>query len=288
MMQLDIFEHSRDVVLRNAVIDAPRSRDSVASAEAIAALAAEYGGDPLLSAFNSLRERLSLPVTAPLDHASATKILRVTEDAVVVAQQVFGMTAEAWFSPLWVELAAAIADWPFDPRNEALHAAPLLLRAGNWIEAGARIETIPSWRRQPAPLAWRVEAAYRISGLGAAWPLLAELSWMAPERAAVLAPRLANPELNQLLHHFDAEFEGDGEPGDFAWFPAWTVIAEPRWADGLRLAQAGAGTAAERCARQVLGLLVLERQAHHADLIEGRKRLRDMNRPLFDLYMRSR
>lgn len=288
MMQLDIFEHSRDVILRNAVIDALRAGDAAASAEAISALAAEYGGDPLLGAFNILCERLRLPVTAPLDRASATDILRVTEDAVVVAERVFGPTARAWLSPLWIELAAAIAEWPFDPRNETLHAAPLLLRAEQWMEANARIETIPSWRRQPAPLAWKVEATCRISGLGAAWPLLAELSWMAPERAAGLALRLASPELNELLRRFDAEFEGEGESGDFAWFPAWTLIAEPRWADGLRLAQAGAGTPAERCARQVLGLLVLERQGRHADLIEGRRRLRDLHRPLFDFYMRSR
>ena len=41
-MQLDIFEHSRDVVLRNAAIDALRERDTGASAQAVAALAAEY------------------------------------------------------------------------------------------------------------------------------------------------------------------------------------------------------------------------------------------------------
>lgn len=287
-MQLDIFEHSHDVILRNAVIDALRARDSVASTEAIAALAAEYRGDPLLKAFTILRDRLNLQVTAPLEHGSAARILRMTEDAVVVAQQVMGVTAGAWLSPLWVELAAAITDYPFDPRKEALHAAPLLLRAERWIEANARIEAIPSWRRLPAPLAWRVEATYRISGLGAVWPLLAELSWMAPGRAAALAPRLADPELNEILRRFDAEFEGEGEPEDFGWFPAWTLIAEPHWAVGLRLAQAGAGTPAERCARQVLGLLVLERQGRHTELIEGRKRLRDLHRPLFDLYMRSR
>lgn len=287
-MQLDIFEHSRNVMLRNAVIDALRARDPAASTHAIAALTAEYGSDLSLKALNILCERLSLPVTAPLDHASATKILRMTESAVAAAQGVFGVTADAWLSPLWIELAAAITDWRFDPRNETLHGAPLLLRAGDWIGANARIETISSWRRQSAPLAWKVETACRISGLGAAWPFLAELSWMAPARAAALALRLANPELNDLLRRFDAEFDSDNEPGEFAWFPAWALISEPRRADGLRLAQAGAGTPAECCARQVFSLLVLERQGRHADLIEGRKKLRDMHQPLFDLYMRHR
>jgi hypothetical protein len=111
---------------------------------------------------------------------------------------------------------------------------------------------------------------------------------MDPPRAATLAARLEDSELNRLLRHFDAEFEGDGEPGDFAWFPACALIAESRWAAAMRLAQPGANTPAERCAWQVLNLLALERQGRHAEIIESRRKLRDTHRLLFDLYMRSR
>jgi len=163
-----------------------------------------------------------------------------------------------------------------------------LLRAGNAAEAARRIEAIASWRRQPAPLAWKVETEYRVSGLAAAWPLLAELSWLAPPRAATLAARLQDPELNGLLSRFDAQFEGDGEAEDFAWFPAWTLIAEPGWANVMRLAQHGAGTPAERCAWQMFNLLLLERQGRHADIIDGRRKLRAAHPRLFELYMRSR
>ena len=38
---------------------------------------------------------------------------------------------------------------------------------------------------------------------------------------------------------FDADFEGAGTPDDFAWFPAWALIADSRLAECLRLAQAG-------------------------------------------------
>jgi hypothetical protein len=287
-MQLDIFEHSRDVMLRNAAMDALRSHDAVASGAAIARLASEYGGDPLLPALNKLCERLRLPVAAPLSFESASEILRLTEDAVAAAQRVFGSEAGTWLSPLWGELAAAIADLPFDPANEGLHAAPLLLLAGNWAQARARTESIPSWRRQPAPLAWKLEAECQDCGLAAAWPLLAELSWMAPRRAAALAAKLENPELNELLRRFDAEFEGESDAEDFAWFPVLTLIAEPRWAAAMRLAQPGADTPAERCARQLLNLLLLERQGRHTEIIEGRRNLRTLHPLLFDLYMRSR
>ncbi len=287
-MQLDIFEHSRDVILRNTVIDALRAYDCSSLVCAIKILAAEYGGDPLLPAFRELYERLSLPVAPPLVRALAADILRSTENIVVAAEEVFGDGAGVWLAPLWTELAETIAHLSFDPTCETLHAAPLLLRARNWIGASASIETIPSWRRQPTPLLWKVEAEYRISGLDAAWPMLAELSWMDPERASTLTARLQNPELTKLQRDFDAEFEVEGGPEDFAWFPAWTLIAEPRWTAAMRLAQPGASTPPERCAWQILELLLLERQGRHSELVEGRRKLRAMQPLLFDLYMRSR
>lgn len=151
------------------------------------------------------------------------------------------------------------------------------------------MERIPSWRRQPAPLSWKVEAeCRRISGLDTTWPLLVALSWLAPQRAATLAPRLANPELTQLVRRFDADFEGEGTAEDFAWFPAWALITAPHLATAMRLAQRGADTPPERGAWTLLGLLSLERQGRQTDLIEGRRKLRALHPPLFDLYMRTR
>ena len=288
-MQLDIFEHSRDVVLRNAAIDALHKRDTSACARAVAALAAEYGADPLLPAFGLLCERLRSPIPSPIAREAAIAILRETEGAVATAAHaVFRSAAQTWLSPLWAELAAAIADYPFDSGNETLHAAPLLLRAERWADAVARIESIASWRRQPAPLTFMIEARCRIAGFEAIWPLLAELAWMAPQHAQALAPRLALPELDRLVRDFDAEFEGEGTTEDFTWFPAWALIADGRLAEGLRLTQGGANTQPECCARIVLGLLLLERQGSHNELVEGRRKLRDAHPVLFARYMQDR
>lgn len=288
-MQLDIFEHSRDVFLRNAVIDALRRRDAAASACAIAALATEYADDRLLAPASLLLERLSSPIVGPLAVEVAEGILRETAGAVAdAASAVFARDTQAWMAPLWDDLARAIGNLPFDPRREALHAAPLLMRAGKWQEAAARVESIVSWRRLPASLGWMGEARCRIAGLAETWPLLAELAWMAPARARALASRLAQPELDAQLRRFDMEFEGEGTPEDFAWFPAWAPIADSRLAEPLRLAQRCADTPAERAARLVLGLLGLERLGRHAELVEGRRKLRDTHAALFALYMRSR
>ncbi len=288
-MQLDIFEHSRDVVLRNAVIGALRERDTGACAQAVAALTAEYGADPLLPALSILCVKLRSPIPKPLAREVAIAILQELDAAVApAAHAVFGNEAQAWFSPLCAELAGSIADYPFDSGHESLHAAPLLLRAGRWMEASACIEAIASWRRQPAPLAWMIEARCRIAGFDAIMPLLAELAWMAPQRAQVLAPRLELPALDRLVRDFDAEFEAEGTPDDFTWFPAWALIAESRLAECLRLSQAGANTRAEYCARVVLGLLSCERHGRHAELVEGRRKLRELHPALFARYMQGR
>ena len=111
---------------------------------------------------------------------------------------------------------------------------------------------------------------------------------MAPRRAQALAPRLDLPELDRLLRGFDAEFEGEGAADDFAWFPAWLLIADRRRAAGLQLAQAGAHTRPETCARIVLRLLALERQGRHAELVEARRKLRDSHPVLYTRYMQDR
>ena len=288
-MQLDIFEHSRDVVLRNAVIDALRERDTGACAQALAALTAEYGADPLLSAFSFLCGKLHSPIPRPIAREVAIAILQELDDAVApAAHAAFGKEAQAWISPCYTELAASIADYPFDSSHESLHAAPLLLRAGHWMDASACIEAIASWRRQPAPLAWMIEARCRMAGFDAIMPLLAELAWMAPQRAQVLAPRLELLALDWLVRDFDAEFEGEGTPQDFSWFPAWVLIADSRLGECLRLSQAGANTRSEYCARVALGLLLFERQGRHAELVEGRRKLRELHPALFARYMQGR
>jgi hypothetical protein len=288
-MQLDIFEHSRDVMLRNAVIDALRQRDASACRQALAVFAAEYRADPLLSAFGLLCAKLHASVAQPIARAAAAALLQETEGVVAAAAHaVFGTAAQDWLGPLWAELAAAIGAYPFDPDLESLHAAPLLLRARLWTDAVSSITGIASWRRQPAPLAWMVEARGRLAGFDDIWPLLAELAWMAPQRAQSLAPRLNLPELDALLRSFDGEFEAEGRPDDFCWFPAWALITDGRLAPGLRLAQDGTKTRPERCARIVLGLLSLERQGRHAELIEARRKLREAHPALFARYMQFR
>ena len=125
-------------------------------------------------------------------------------------------------------------------------------------------------------------------GTDAAWPLLAELAWLAPARFADLAQRLADAPLARLLKRFGEDFGGEGDVTDFAWFPAWALTEQPLLAGRLALAQASLGAAPERAMRLLLELLGLERQGRHHEIVERRRALRGLQPALYAAYMRVR
>jgi hypothetical protein len=229
-MQLDIFEHSRDVMLRNDALQALERRDPIAARGAWQALAAEYPQDPNLPPLDLLATTLEHPDSGTFTaHATAGEALGRLRHAIEpAARHLFGDQAgAAWLVPLWRQLAQRMARLEFETGFSEVHAAPLWLRASDYAAAAEAAASIPSWRRIPAPLAWMTEARLRIDGLDASWGLLAELAWLTPGRFDELTKRLADPVLRQMRRLFDAAFEGDGGLADLAWFPAWALIEKP-------------------------------------------------------------
>jgi hypothetical protein len=302
-MQLDIFDDSRDVMLRNDVAAALERRDAAAARAAWQALEHEYPHDAALAALRTLTDAIDAEAAAPAaawaDHAAAHAArAQLAGPIEAAAVQVYGPAAAAWLRPLWRALARRAAALPFQARHADDHAAPLWLRAGDAAEAAAAVERIESWRRIPAPLGWMAEARHRACGLQAAWPLLAELAWLAPARLETLMPRLADPVLDQLRARFDATFEPlpesramwRAEPAtpDLAWFPAWVLVEKPALADVLGSAQPSRHTPPEQALRLVVELLGLEHQGRHHDLVQRRRQLRDLQPGLYQAYMATR
>ena len=90
-MQLDLFAHSRDVVLRNDVIAALRMRDRVLGGQTLARLSAEYPRDSLLMPLATLLDTLATPAERFPDHNAVADALRTMEMVVVpCANLVFG------------------------------------------------------------------------------------------------------------------------------------------------------------------------------------------------------
>ena len=226
-MQLDLFAHSRDVMLRNDVIASLRRRDAAAGRQDLAVLRAEYPGDSFLAPANALLDVLAVPCERFLDHDTAADALRAMDAVVTSANRVFG-TEEArdWLAPVWRSLAHAAKGLSFDAGKPQTHAASMLLQGSDWAAAEEQVASIASWRRISAPLAWMAEARFGQGGLDTAWCLLVELAWIDASAFSTLARRLEAPPLQKLLDDFDVGFEAGGE-ADPAWFPAWALIVEP-------------------------------------------------------------
>ena len=290
-MQLDIFEHSREIMLRNDVLDALQRREATAARAAWDTLRREFPQDETVTPLAVLIDALAPPANAAfVDHASACGArLQLTAQVEPAASRLFGDKAgAAWLGPQWGRIAERAARLPFHTRHSEDHAAVLWLHAGDWPAAAHAVAGIESWRRIPAPLAWMAEARYRIDGLDAVWELLAELAWLSPARLDELRRKLADPLLDKLHKRFDTSFEGEGRVADLAWFPAWLLIETPGLARLLGQAQASQQDAPERAMRLLLDLLALERQGRHRDLVERRRDLRDLNAALFAAYIKTR
>ena len=290
-MQLDIFEHSRDVMLRSDVVDALLRRDGAAARSAWRTLGEEFRADecpPVLGVLVSALERCPAAPFANHDAARAAR-LELLQQIEPAAMRMLGQASgAAWLALQWAALAQVAARLPFQPDRSDEHAAPLWLRAGNWDAAIGAVSRIESWRRIPAPLGWMAEAHHRAHGLDAAWPLLVELAWLSPERFDALVRGLDDLALAALRKGFDAGYEGDGTRSDMAWFPAWVLTVRPALAPRLNEANPSHGGAPQQAIRLVVELLRLERDGRHRELIERRKALRAIGAALYAAYMKTR
>ena len=268
-MQFDLFNHSQSVAWRNDVIHAVARADAVAARLAWDSLHQNCPQDDGLGPLWVLVTAVATDSAVPFrSHEALADARRVLDQEIAPAARAAGL--------------------PYQPLQADDHAAPLWLRAGNWQAAADAVTGIASWRRIPAPLAWMLLARLQLQGLPANWPLVAELAWLAPDRLDGVARAVAEPLLQALLRQFVQGFDGGDERSDLAWFPAWVLIEQPALAAALTQAQPSQHSAPEQAMRLLLGLLGLERQGRQRELIEHRKRLRDLQASLYNRYMARR
>ena len=290
-MQLDIFNHSHDTMLRNDVVLAIERYDAIAARSAWRIFSQEFPGDQTLPPLEVLVDALERHVSAAFpDHDALGQARHALRHKLAPAAVcMLGENASLrWLAPLWQGLAQRSAQLEFLPARDEDHAAPLWLLGGAWAAALDAVARIESWRRIPAPLAWMAEARLRQNGLDAALALLAELAWLSPARFDDLTQRCADPRLEPLRKKFDANFEGNGDVADLAWFPAWVLTEKPALAPWLGEAQRSLDNAPEQAMRLLLELLRLERQGRHHDIVGHRKMLRDLHPSLYAAYMATR
>ena len=290
-MQFDLFNDSQSVAWRNDVIDAVARADAVAARLAWDSLRQNCPQDDCLDPLRVLVTAVATDSAVPFSshEALATAQWALHQEIAPAARRAMGAAdAERWLRMRWQALAARAGGLPFQPAQADDHAAPLWLRAANWQAAADAVAGIASWRRIPAPLAWMLQARLQLQGLPANWPLLAELAWLAPDRLASVARAVSQPILQALLRQFAQDFDDGDERSDLVWFPAWVLIEQPALAAALTQAQPSQHSAPEQAMRLLLELLGLERQGRQRELVEHRKRLRDLQASLYNRYMARR
>lgn len=292
-MQLDLFIHSADVGLRNAVIEALRARDTDAMRAAIDRLRADFPGDGHLDGFEHLFSGLSAlnpPAQSPT--GIAEQLERIETQLLPSVQKLLGTdAAQRWIEPVYLDLAQGAVGKSFSRGLSSTHAAALFLRAGALAEARAAVAEIPSWRRIPEPLAWMAQIALRENKSEEFWPLLAELAWIAPalftELLAGLDERASSALIRRLYREFGSTAEVDDESDEASWFPAWLLVEHPELLPFLRTAEHYSSRPA-RSAAVLIDLLIGERQGAASSLPDKRKQLRDLAPMLFRHYMARR
>jgi hypothetical protein len=290
-MQFDLFHDSQGVARRNDVIHAVLQGDALAASLAWDTLRRDSPQDDALAPLQVLVASIEAHTTVPFHSHVVLAVARhvLLQSIAPAAQRTMGaVDAAVWLRARWQELAQRAARLPYQAAHSEDHVAPLWLRAANWQAAADAVAGIASWRRIPAPLAWMLEARLRLLGLQASWPLLAELAWLAPDRLDGVARAVAEPLLQALLLKFAEDFDGAGESGELAWFPAWALIEQPALAAALTQAQPSQHSAQEQAMRLLLQLFGLERQGRQRELIEHRKRLRELHGALYTAYMARR
>jgi hypothetical protein len=290
-MQLDIFDHSQDIMLRNDMLAALQRFHAGDARSARQRLEQAFPGDVALEASSALIDALEQCSTESFtSHEAARKVVHaLAEHVQPAALRLLGDEAGSeWMLPLWRSAAQRAAALSYRAQDRELHAAALWLRAREWRAACDAVAGIESWRRIPVPLGWMAQARLRLDGLDAAWPLIVELAWLAPARLGELWPVLDDPLLHRLRRRFDDEFEGRGDDTDLAWFPAWLLTANSGLARVLAAAEPSGHREPEQAMRLLVECIGLERQGRQHDLVASRRRLRALHTGLYDAYMRVR
>src|SRR5919109_2309377 len=268
--QLDLFAHSRTVMLLNDLMDSILERDAAGVRKHLELLRAEAPGHPALNSFGSLGEALErgpASTTGPGDTARVVDWL--DSEVARAAASALGPAASAFMRSLWHELALAVASQPYDPTHPRSHCAYCYLRAGDARAALQAVATIEGRDLDPFVLQCVILAQHGASGWHACRSPFFTLAFTAPQHLAATVTTVSDPSLHADWERFwgDCIWLDQRDEMAGAWFPAWYLIEHP----ATRVAGVVTGEESDapwaRAFRAMRVLLVLERNGYAVPLI---------------------
>ncbi len=195
--QLDLFAHSRTVILLNDLIDSLLERNTGRACERLQLLGVEAPGHPALDALESLYTAIDQWPVATTDARDTAKLVEWLDSEVApAAASALGASAPTFMSSLWRELAVAVASQAYDPAYPQSHSASLYLLAGDASAALHAVISIPGRDLDPFVLQWVALARHRTSGRHACRAPLFTLALTTPQRLPPVLVALADPALH--------------------------------------------------------------------------------------------
>jgi hypothetical protein len=289
--QLDLFVHSRAVILTNDTISALLAREAAQASACLGRLSAEVPDHGQLTALKTLSRALSewpLRSTSPTEIAAAVEWIRGEVHAAALATM--GGKAADFMRPFWQDLAHAGRSHPYDAAIPQSFCAGLYLRCGDVRAAARAAESIPDWERNADALHWLAVARYRIDGLNTCLAPLMRLALLAPQQLSIALAEIADPLLQRDWSAFHSTcdwLDPDDETAN-AWFPAWYLVEHPEVRIGAGDVTSLPTPQAAQTFSVIARLLELEKGGYSAALIPSRRRLRDLDSKIFAFYMARR
>ncbi len=278
--QMDLFFDNPVVALTNGIARAVTLHDLSEAQRQLDQLYAQAPTHSDLAAFDQLLGalgRLGQPIEDPRQE------LAFLLDVTPTARRLLGAQSRDLLSPLWLQLAKALANAAFDPDEPDLHRSFALTQAQDWAGASESVLSEPQWQRH-APLCLRqVESAFNRRRRAEALAAWCHVCWRTPTIASAAADKLRQLELTALWQRFQDE----EEPLTEADFAAWLLLQEPGLALQFPEDMAPGDTPPEQHYRLVHRWIQSRRARRQEEELAMRKALQVSNPALFALLKRS-
>ncbi len=234
--QMDLFFDNPVVALTNGISRALSARNLAESHRQLDRLYVQAPNHPDLASFDQLLSTLE-NLSRPVDDCAAR--LALLTAITPKARHLLGPGARDYLSPVWRQLADALAGRNFAPADPNLHRSFALGQAQDWAAVGESILGEPDWWSHATLCVRLADSAFRRRRRIEALTAWCHLCWTAPGEADGLVHRLRQPDLNLLWQSFRDSEEDAAQSGlsqstlEAGDFPAWLLLQEPALARQL-------------------------------------------------------